>query len=257
MMVELYNTALAERLFGGWEETMIWSCLQNVMGRIYVTDSGKPESAVAAVGCFAFFAGEADEELVRGMPESAAILVPQNETWAAVIEACRPEAKRTVRYAMKKDTRFDLTALREIANRLPPGYSLRKFDGAMYDLCLREAFAVDFVSSFGSKESYLELGRGVVVLKDGRIVSGASSYSRYCEGIEIEVDTALEERRKGLAGAACAALIMSCLEEGLYPSWDAQNLTSVHLAEKLGYELSHAYAAYERNGNGDDKRGYG
>ena len=256
MIVELHNTVLAGRLFSGWEETMIWSCLQNVMGRILVTDSGKPKSAAASVGCFAFFAGEADEELVRGIPESVAIMVPQNETWAALIEADWPEAKKTVRYAMKKDTRFDLTALRELADSLPAGYGIRKIDGTMYDLCMQEAFAVDFVSSFGSKESYLELGRGVVVLKDGRIVSGASSYSRYRKGIEIEVDTALEERRKGLAGAACAELIMSCLEEGLYPSWDAQNLTSVHLAEKLGYEMSHAYLAYERNGNGApvDKR---
>ena len=36
-----------------------------------------------------------------------------------------------------------------------------------------------------------------------------------------------------------AALILQCLEEGLYPSWDAQNMISVHLAEKLGYELDH------------------
>ena len=256
MIVELHDTALAERLFIGWEETMIWSCLQNVMGSIYVTDSEKPKSAMACVGCFAFFAGEADEELVRGIPESAAIMVPHNETWAELIEADRPEARKTVRYAMKKDTRFDRNVLREIAASLPAGYRLRSLDGAMYDLCLQEPFSVDFVSSFGSRENYLERGRGVVILKDGRIVSGASSYSRYLEGIEIEVDTAPEERRKGLAGAACASLIMSCLEEGLYPSWDAQNLTSVHLAEKLGYELSHAYLAYERNGNGApvDKR---
>ena len=254
MIVELQNTALAERLFSGWEETMIWSCLQGVMGSILVTDRGKLKSAVANVGCFAFFAGEADEELVRGIPESVAIMVPQNETWAALIEADWPEAKKTVRYAMKKNTRFDRKALRKLANSLPGGYSVRQIDGAMYDLCLKEPFAVDFVSSFGSKENYLERGRGVVVLKDGRIVSGASSYSRYRKGIEIEVDTALEERRKGLAGAACASLIMSCLEEGLYPSWDAQNLTSVHLAEKLGYELSHVYVAYERNGNGSAAR---
>ncbi|MBR2672448.1 MAG: GNAT family N-acetyltransferase, partial [Oscillospiraceae bacterium] len=54
-----------------------------------------------------------------------------------------------------------------------------------------------------------------------------------------------EERRKGLALASCAALILDCLDEGLYPSWDAQNMNSVHLAEKLGYEFDHEYAAYE------------
>ena len=92
---------------------------------------------------------------------------------------------------------------------------------------------------------YLELGQGMVILKGGKIVSGASSYTRYREGIEIEVDTVPEERGKGLATAVCAALILGCLQEGLYPSWDAQNLTSVHMAQKLGYEFSHEYTVYE------------
>jgi hypothetical protein len=43
----------------------------------------------------------------------------------------------------------------------------------------------------------------------------------------------------------CAALMLRCLDEGLYPSWDAQNMNSVRMAEKLGYEFSHGYAAYE------------
>ena len=34
-------------------------------------------------------------------------------------------------------------------------------------------------------------------------------------------------------------------KEILYPSWDAQNKASVHLAEKLGYEFSHEYVVYE------------
>ena len=55
----------------------------------------------------------------------------------------------------------------------------------------------------------------------------------------------MEERRKGLATICCSALILDCLEEGLYPSWDAQNMNSVRMAEKLGYEFSHEYAAYE------------
>ena len=68
---------------------------------------------------------------------------------------------------------------------------------------------------------------------------------RYNTGIEIEVDTVELERRNHLATIVCAALILQCLEEGLYPSWDAQNLNSVRLAEKFGYEFSHEYVAYE------------
>lgn len=104
---------------------------------------------------------------------------------------------------------------------------------------------MDFVSAFESKEKYLQLGRGMVILKDGRVVADASSYTRYREGIEIEVDTIEVERRKHLATTVCSALILNCLEEGLYPSWNAQNINSVHLAEKLGYELSHEYTVYE------------
>ena len=85
----------------------------------------------------------------------------------------------------------------------------------------------------------------MVILKNGRIVAGASSYTRYNDGIEIEVDTASDERKKNLATIACAALILKCLDENLYPSWDAQNTVSVHLAEKLGYEFDHEYVAYE------------
>ena len=91
----------------------------------------------------------------------------------------------------------------------------------------------------------MEIGRGMVILKDGNIVSGSSSYTRYNEGIEIEVDTVEEERRKHLATVVCAALILRCLKEGLYPSWDAQNMNSVRLSETLGYEFDHEYVAYE------------
>ena len=83
------------------------------------------------------------------------------------------------------------------------------------------------------------------IRKDTRFVSGASSYTRYREGIEIEVDTIESERRKNLALISCSALILRCLDEGLYPSWDAHNMGSVHLAEKLGYEFDHEYTAYE------------
>ena len=49
-----------------------------------------------------------------------------------------------------------------------------------------------------------------------------------------ETDTREDHRRKGLAYACGAKLILECLERELYPSWDAQNMWSVALAEKLG-----------------------
>ena len=84
-----------------------------------------------------------------------------------------------------------------------------------------------------------------MVCKGDRIVSGASSYSRYLEGIEVEIDTKEPYRRQGLAYACGAKLILECQKRGLYPSWDAHNMGSAALAEKLGYHISHAYTAVE------------
>lgn len=50
-----------------------------------------------------------------------------------------------------------------------------------------------------------------------------------------------------LATVAAAALILDCLDNGKYPSWDAANLNSVKLAQKLGYVLEYPYDAYYIN----------
>ena len=245
MLFELENTSKVKELFTGWEETMIFSCLQKIMGKIYVTDLENPKSAFAFVGCFGFYAGTPDIEIAKKKPEGFAIMVPQNKEWAQLIEECYPSAKRVTRYAIKKDTIFDKIKLQNEISKLPIGYEIHKLDADIYDQCLKNPVMVDFVSAFESKEKYLQIGRGMVILKDGQIVAGASSYARYKEGIEIEVDTIEAERRKHLATIACSSLILNCLEEGLYPSWDAQNINSVRLAEKLGYEFDHEYVAYE------------
>ena len=245
MVFELEDTSKVEALFAGWEETLIYSCLQKVMGKVFVTDPESPVSAMAFVGVFAFVAGEPDRELVINKPDGFVIMVPQDDRWSELIEDCFPDARKVTRYAIRKDTVFDREHLADMAAGLPEGYELKKIDSDIYDLCMQDPVTADFVSAFGSKEKYLELGRGMVILKDGKFVSGASSYTRYKEGIEIEVDTIVPERRKGLAGIVCSALILDCLDEGLYPSWDAHDMNSVQLARKFGYEFDHEYTAYE------------
>ena len=248
MIYELTDTAKVTHLFEGWQETLIYSCLQKIMGKIFVTNQEYPKSAMAYVGCFALYAGEPDKELVMNKPDGFVMMIPQNKTWEACIEECFPEAKKVIRYAIKKETQFDKDFLKDMITKLPDGYELKEIDERIYDMCLPDPVTRDFVSSFENKEKYLEIGKGMVILKSGQIVAGASSYTRYKEGIEIEVDTIESERKKGLATIVCAALILRCLDEGLYPSWDAQNMNSVHLAEKLGYEFDHEYTAYEVSG---------
>ena len=245
MIYELNEPSIAAPIFADWEDldTGVRACLDKVMGKILVTDQEHPKSAMAVIGDFAFCAGEPDLELLRAKPERWMLVVPQNAAWETLIENNFPAYKR-IRYALKKDTVFDREKLEDMAKALPEGYAFRRIDGELYDLCLKDEAFEDNVSVFGSKERFLELGRGFAVMKDGKIVSAASSYSRYRKGIDIEIGTVKEERRKGLASAVAAKLILACLDEGLYPAWDAANRLSVRLAEKLGYEFSREYVCY-------------
>ena len=94
MVCELKDTSKVLSLFEGWEETLILSCLQQVMGNIYVTDPDCPRAAFAHVGCFGFYAGMPDRELVAGKPAGFMIMVPQDESWSRLIEECFPDAKK-------------------------------------------------------------------------------------------------------------------------------------------------------------------
>lgn len=239
-------------IFGNWSESIIWSCLQGVMGEIHANSA--EDAAMAILGDFAFYAGKPSEEVVRFKPENCEqdfiIMVPQNDEWADLIEKCYGDkAKKVSRYAIKKEKDiFDVCKLELAILELPEGYELKLLKEHEYDLCQKNRWANDLVSQFKDYDTYKKLGLGVVVLKDGELVAGASSYSRYHEGIEIEIDTREDHRRNGLAYACGAKLILECLENGLYPSWDAQNMWSVALAEKLGYHFSHEYTAYEITG---------
>ncbi len=254
MVYETGSTKTIERIFDGWEESLIWSALQGVMGKIYVTDKEKPLSAMIFLGDFCYFAGEPDKELAGYKPdwfsEDFVIMVPQNDGWAGIIEEVYGEkSKRVTRYAIKKEKDvFDRKSLWAIVDDLPSGYEVKLIDEDIYRQCGRESWARDLVARYKSYEDYKRLGLGAAVLKEGTIVSGASSYSSYQGGIEIEIDTREDCRRKGLASVCGARLVLECLNRGMYPSWDAQNLWSVGLAEKLGYHFSHEYDAYEIRG---------
>ena len=108
MIYELNDPSKAAPIFADWEDldTGVRACLDNVMGKIFVTDPNHPKSAMAVIGDFAFFAGEPDLELLRGKPDRWMLVVPQNDTWSSLIEEHFPANKR-IRYAIRKETDFD------------------------------------------------------------------------------------------------------------------------------------------------------
>lgn len=251
MIHELKQTEKAEGLFEGWEETLIWSCLQGVMGKVYADSLENPASAMAVLGDFCFFAGKPKKEMVqfdqKQGKRDAMIMVPQNEEWAELIRECFQEkAKEVIRYAIKKETDiFDRGLLQTIVEGLPEEYELRMMDEELFWQCREIEWCKDWTVQYEDYAMYRKYGLGVVIMKEGEPVSGASSYSGYRGGIEVQIDTREDYRRRGLAGVCGAKLVLECLKRGWYPSWDAQNQWSAALAEKLGYHFAHEYVAFE------------
>lgn len=248
MIRRLEDFSAVDALFAGWEETLILSALSGVMGSVWAEEKN-PESAMCMLGDFVFYAGKPDEALVCFSPDPTprfAILTPQNEGWEEVIrKVYGAKCVRQLRYAFSKtETRFDQAHLQALSSSLPAGYRMQTIDRQLYEECKRHWWSSDFVSQFENAEDYARRGLGVAAFFDGHLAGGASSYSVFPGGIEIEIDVQEEHRRKGLATALAAQLILLALSKGLYPSWDAANHISVQLARKLGYGNPREYPVY-------------
>ena len=246
------RTKGAAYLFDGWQETMIWSCLQEHMGSVETDGSLPPASARISVGDFSFFAGMPDENLIQGA--NTPILGPRTENWEPVIEkVLGAEAIKAQRYAIKKEPEaFDCEILEKYAASLPAAYELRPIDQELYEQIMTKPWAKDLCSQFRDGDDYVRRGLGFAAVLRGDVVAGASSYTIYDDGIEIEIDTNKEFRNRGFASACGSRLILECLSRGLYPSWDAHDLRSVSLAEKLGYHRDQPYNVYFLKSSCDD-----
>lgn len=235
------------RLFHEWENTMIYSCLQGYMGEAYTMNLQSPNNAAIKVADFSFLVGKVDKELLAYVANGNTILVPADKYWEEAIKK-NPEAKQITRYALKKKKdNFDIEYLKNIVEDLDSKYALRSIDEDLYVQITKMSWASDLCSNYKDYLEYSNIGLGFVILDGDKIVAGASSYTRYKEGIEIEIDTNRKYRRRGLALICGAKLILECIDRGLYPSWDAHNIGSLTLAKKLGYHYDKEYDVYEIN----------
>lgn len=248
--VPKHKRASLAPLFQGMTDTCILSCLQGHMGEAWVDHLDDPKVAQIIVGDFAFFVGDASipeaKALLQHIPETIFAIV-ETEEWKQLIGAVYGRhAVKLERYAFRKSSAdLHIPHVRTFLQGLPEGYEVKKMDADLAASPSLQAISPDFTGQFESISDFIARGIGYVVMFDKKVVCAASSYSIYDEGIEIEIGTAPEHRRKGLASAVAAALIIDCLERGLYPSWDAANQQSARLATRLGYVMAEAYDAYE------------
>lgn len=238
-------------LFQGLQDSLILSCIQNYFGTAWVDDIDDPGTGRIIVGDYCFLAGEPAEAFLHGrggeMLPWGMVIVPDSRRWHPWIEKVYgSHCKKKERYGIKKEGDiFDRKKLRGYINGLAEGYELREINCSIYHYLMSREWSVDFCKQFLNWEHFREKGMGVVVCRENEIVAGASSYTSYREGIEVEIITRADYRRRGLAVVCGSALILKALEKNKYPNWDAANMASVAVATKLGYHYDKPYEVYE------------
>ncbi|RPF50309.1 GNAT family N-acetyltransferase [Aquisalibacillus elongatus] len=236
-------------MFEEFDSTVVLSCLQGHMGTAWVDDLNKPTVAQLIVGIFVFYAGNSkakeSDELLYNLPDFT-LAIANTEEWKEKIESVhKGYFEKFQRFEFHKNSsHLNKADLNEYLKQIPEGYKLVQIDSQIAKDPTLHGLSEDFISQFNSVNDFVKRGIGFAILKEGEIVCGATSYSIFDDGIEIEIATHPNHRRKGLATIAASALIKECLNRDLYPSWDGANFESARLAEKLGYQLKTTYDTY-------------
>lgn len=237
-------------LFKGWNETPVWSCLQGHLGQAFADNPDTPRSAQILIGDFCFFAGIPDPELIDNIPDPSRVpvitLITRQESWHSLIESTYDgRYVKFIRYALKKEPEaFNQEQLRVNLTGLPQDCEICRIDGTLYRTLRNEEWSKDLCFQFKNAQDYAQNGLGFVIIKNHEVIAGASSYTYYDDGIEIQIDTKRPYRRQGLARIVGSRLILECLQQNRYPSWDAASQESLGLAKSFGYCLESPYTAY-------------
>jgi hypothetical protein len=230
----------------------LWSCIEGKMGRAWVDKKENPRAAVVIVADFCYLLGRPASNMadckIQEVIENCKgkVIIIDDSSWVAIIESLYPNnLKRFSRYSIKKEFGvFQKSKLNSYIDAIASEFNIYKIDEVLYFKVIQDNFMADCCSNYSSLEDFLKNGIGYAIVHNGEVISAASSYS-YCDGnIEVTIGTKDEYRRKGLALAAASRLILDCMERNIYPRWDAANLESVAVAEKLGYHFKSEYEAY-------------
>ena len=248
-MIKTNNYKILNTLFLHNVNHMLNSELKGEIGECYVDNIGDTKTAIVVIGneaCFGYFGGTPNKEMLLAFKNRDMIYVPNTEEWYdSMKKQFSSSGREFSRYAMKPNKKFEKNYFLEILRTIPKDIEIVKINSTIYNEILALTWARDLVGSYKNFSDFDMNAVGYILKLDGKIISGASTYIHLIKGIEIEVDTHPDYRNKGLAKLVSAKLILDCLENKLYPSWDAHNEISYKLAKSLNYDLDFEYKAFE------------
>ena len=175
-----------------------------ISGTAWVNDIINPTTAILVVADFCYLIGNIHKkyktEIIDILKDNCKgkLICYANKIWSEFIEENFAETfKKRIRYSFKHEPNiFDRNKLEDYADAILPEFNTERINEELYHKALQQQWTEDFCSNFLSLEHFLNHGIGYVIMKDGEIISGASSYS-YCEGnIDITIETKPEYQRK-------------------------------------------------------------
>ena len=125
-------------------------------------------------------------------------------------------------------------AVRE--HSLPNNVEIKRMDKALIE-APGSTLKSGSVGLWGGPAGFVQNSFGFCALHQGQAGSFCAAAFIGGGAAEIDISTAEEFRRMGLAVAAGAAFLRHCREHGLHPNWSCRsdNSASAALAEKLGF----------------------
>ena len=225
---------------------MMDSIFQGIEGEIYVDNIKNPLFACGVLKAYCFISGKYNKnnakDFISWLPNQVRIINPSEDWKEFIKEFYEGKYEEYERYCtVKNESNFDYKKLNSYIHRLDKKYKIAKIDEVLYKQVKESS---EQCTTIGMTENYSKNGIGICCIEGNRIIGLATSNIIYEDGIEINIKVNEEKRNEGIATAIASKLIIECIDNNLYPNWDAANSNSVGLAKKLGYKIGASYYVY-------------
>lgn len=242
-MSEIYNYTNFDKIKPLFKDIRFFmgnSVLDGVMGKAYVDNTLNPQIAFLVVRSYCFMSGNLSKEKLKDIINDNFknfILIPSDSLKSKIESIYKDSIIKRQRFSIKKEVKFNENKLKDMVNKIPSKFEIIKINKNLADRIKKE----DFINI---TDDYEKNGIGYCCMYNKEIIGVASSNIFYKDGIEVNIRVKENYRRRGIATAMAANLILECLRENKKISWDAYNINSVKLAEKLGFKFDSAYDTY-------------
>jgi hypothetical protein len=178
-------------------------------------------------------------DLIRYKP--ILFVSPESAEWRQLLESEYGERITPLQYTTFNSRSLDANHLKALVAQPQDDYEFKRMDLPLAAQLLKDFDSDEFIDCFESVEDFAAHGVGYLALHQDVVVSTATSFAASSRGIDIDIQTQPEHRRKDLATQVGARLLLDCLENRIEPHWLAANQSSEGLALKLGYTKGDAY----------------